>query len=254
MKKPGTIDNIIAAGERQDQLFASVRDAKSDPHLNGEYLRHNPTWHVEFSPWKADNIYGVLRRNRINPRTICEVGCGAGEVLRQLQLKMDSQCRFWGYDVAPPAIEMARTRENERLHFELGDFTAIPTPHSDLLLILEVVDHIEDYIGFLRTIKNRAEWKLFTISLDISAQAALRGGALLRRKEVHSHIHHFNKELALAALRDTGYEIVSYSYPSLFAYTRLAKMAKPIRRAAFALAPDLTVRMFGGYSLIVLAR
>ncbi len=236
------------------QTFSSVADANLDPHLNGEYLQHNPTWHVEYSPWKATNIHRLLQQMRLEPRTICEVGCGAGEVLRQLQLKMDPTCRFWGYDVAPAAIELARKRENERLAFELCDFTAVETPHSDLLLVLEVVDHVEDYLGFLRAIKSRADWKIFSFSLDISMQSALRKGELLRRLEVHSHIHHFNKELALAALRKTGYEIVHSLYPPAFAYSRLAKLAKPIRQLASKLNQDLTARALGGYSLMVLAR
>ncbi|HLK48383.1 MAG TPA: class I SAM-dependent methyltransferase [Bryobacteraceae bacterium] len=234
--------------------FSSIGDARHDPHLNGHYLRHNPTWHVEFSPWKANNIHRLLQRMQLSPRTIAEVGCGAGEVLRQLQLKMDPACRFWGCDVAPAAIELAKQRQNERLSFEVCDFTAVETPRTDLLLVLEVIDHVEDYLGFLRAIRSRAEWKLFSFSLDISMQSALRKGALLRRKEVHSHIHHFNKELALAAVRDTGYEIVHHEYPPMFAYSRLAKLAKPIRQVAFKLNPDLTARALGGYSLMILAR
>jgi hypothetical protein len=41
------------------QRFSSVADPATDPHLTGEYLKNNPTWHVEYSPPKAANI---LRR------------------------------------------------------------------------------------------------------------------------------------------------------------------------------------------------
>jgi SAM-dependent methyltransferase len=254
MSEPEGIGDVSGVYSPDNRHSSSVANAKSDPHINGSYFRHNPTWHVEYSPWKAANIHRLLQRMQLNPQTICEVGCGAGEVLRQLQLRMDCRCRFWGYDIAPPAIQMAKQRENERLHFELADFAAIDTPHSDLLLILEVVNHVEDYMGFLRTLKNRADWKIFSFTLDISMQSALRGGELLRRREVHSHLHHFNKEIALAILRDTGYEIVDCSYPPIFAYSALAKLAKPIRKMVFELNPDLTARMLGGYSLQVLAR
>ena len=242
------------ASAHEHPTFSSVADPRLDPHLNGEYLRHNPTWHVEYGPSKAANIHRFLQQMRLQPQTICEVGCGAGEVLRQLQLRMDPSCRFWGCDVAPAAIEMARQRANDRLDFEVLDFTAAETPHSDLLLVLEVVDHVEDYLGFLRAIRSRADWKLFSFSLDISMQSALRKGELLRRLEIHSHIHHFNKDLALAALRKTGYEIVHSFYPPMFAHSRLAKLAKPIRQLAFKFNQDLTARAFGGYSLMVLAR
>lgn len=236
-------------------LFSSVADPASDPHVNGKYLENNPTWHVEYSPRKAALIHRLLERNRLEPSTICEVGCGAGEVLRQLQMRMDPRCRFWGYDIAPPAIEMALPRQNDRLHFELADFTTIETPRSDLMLILEVMGHVEDYLEFLRILKGRAEWKIFSITLDISVQSALRGGELLRRRQVHTHIHHFNRDTALAALLETGYEVVAHSlYAPEVSGSALARLAKPIRRAAFALHRDLAARVFGGYSLLVLAR
>ena len=243
------------ATESSPRLFTSVNDPAADQHLNGEYFKKHPTWHVEYSPWKADNIHRFLKRKQLDPRTICEVGCGAGEVLRQLQMKMDSQCQFWGYDVAPPAIEMAKKKgENDRLHFDVADFGAIETPNYDLLLVLEVVDHVEDYIGFLRMLKKKAQWKLFSFSLDISVQSAFRKGAFAQRRNVHSHLHHFNKETALGTLEYAGFEIVDYFYPTNLAMSRLAKLAKPIRTLTFGPAPDLTVRLFGGYSLMVLTR
>jgi SAM-dependent methyltransferase len=236
------------------QYFSSIADPATDAHLNGEYFRKNPTWHVEFSPWKAANIHRLLERKGLYPRTVCEVGCGAGEVLRQLQLMTNSDCRFWGYDVAPAAIEMAKSRENDRLRFQLADFPAIDTPQWDLLLILEVVDHVEDYMGFLRSLRNRAEWKIFSFSLDITVQGSLRRNGLLRRRQAHSHLHHFNKETVLDTLRHTGYKVVDCGYQSVPPAAALAKLVKPIRSLGFTACPDLAVRMFGGYSLMVLAR
>jgi len=243
-----------APRERSQSRFSSIADPATDAHLNGEYLRNNPTWHVEFSEWKAQNIHRLLKGKGLDPRTICDVGCGAGEVLRQLQSMMGAGCRFWGYDVAPPAIEMAKSRENERLQFELADFTAIETPYADLLLALEVVDHVEDYFGFIRNLKSRAEWKIFSFSLDISVQGVLRSNALLRRRRVHSHLHHFSKDTALDTLEHAGYEIVEWSYEPAPPSAKAGRLATPIRSLSFAVQPDLAVRLFGGYSLMVLAR
>jgi Methyltransferase domain len=236
------------------ESFTSVANPETDAHVNGDYLKKNPTWHVEYSPWKAGNILQLLHQRNLKPHTICEVGCGAGEVLRQLQMKMDPRCEFWGYDIAPAAIEMAKQRENSSLRFDLVDFGHTDTPLFDLLLILEVVDHVEDYLGFLRMLRTRADWKIFSFSLDISVQSAFRSGAFRQRREVHSHLHHFSKETALGTLEYAGYEIIDYFYPPSLAFSRLAKIAKPVRTAAFRAAPDLAVRLFGGYSLLVLAR
>jgi SAM-dependent methyltransferase len=237
------------------QRFSSIRDPAADPHINGEYLKNNPSWHVEFSPSKAESVYQFIQRNSLSPRTVREVGCGAGEVLRQLQLRMDRGCRFWGYDIAPRAIEMAKSRENDRLRFAMADFGEIETPRCDLLLALEVVDHVEDYFGFLRMLRTRGDWKIFSFSLDISVQAVLRKGALLQTRELERHLHHFTKDTALRALQETGYEIVDYSYPQrCSATTSLQKLAEPIRALSFKFNPDLAARVLGGYSLLILTR
>jgi 2-polyprenyl-3-methyl-5-hydroxy-6-metoxy-1,4-benzoquinol methylase len=167
---------------------------------------------------------------------------------------MEPDVRFWGWDVAPPAISMAKERENERLQFVLADFGAIQTPSLDLLLAMEVVDHVEHYLGFLKMLKSRASLKLFSFSLDISAQTALRAGAFLQRRNVHNHLHHFSKETAISALEYTGFKVLDWQLvPTLPGTSKLAAMARPIRSPLFALAPEFTVRLFGGYSLLVLA-
>jgi SAM-dependent methyltransferase len=243
-----------AAWSPEAPPFSNVADPACDPHLNGEYFKNNPTWHVEYSAWKADNIHGLIKRKGLHPKAIGDVGCGAGKVLSHLQCKLEPDCHFWGFDVAPEAIRMARADQNERMHFEAADFGEITTPFFDLLLVLEVVDHVENYLGFLRMLKSRSDLKLFSFSLDISAQSALRAGAFLQRRDVHSHLHHFNKETALSTLRYTGYEVLDHFYVPSLAFSSLAKMAKPVRNLLFSVAPDLTVRMLGGYSLMVLAK
>lgn len=236
--------------------FTSVTDPQSDPHVNGEYLRKNPTWHVEHSPWKAGNVIRLLHKHNLNPATVCDVGCGVGEVLRQLQLNLEPECRLWGYDVAPAAIRAAKTRENDRLKFELADFTAIETRPFDLLVMTEVVDHVEDYFRFLRGLRQRAEWKIFSFSLDFSTESSLRPGVLSHWRGIFDHLHHFNQPIVMDMLRRTGYEVVDYYYapwhcqPSHFA----ARLKRGLSTLVFKISPDLAARTFIGYNLIVLAR
>lgn len=78
-----------------------------DIYKDGEYLKKNPTWHVEESPFKAKYILEMLRRNNLSPRTVCEAGCGAGEVLRQLQLQMGADHEFWDTTSPPRRLSSA---------------------------------------------------------------------------------------------------------------------------------------------------
>jgi len=145
-----------------------------DIYKDGEYLEKNPTWHVEESPFKAKYIREILRRNNLSPKTVCEAGCGAGEVLRQLQLQMGADREFWGYEVSPQAIHFCRSRENDRLHFKLADLGKERGGNFDLLLVLDVVEHLEDYFTSLREIRPQPKHKIFHFPLDISVQAVMR--------------------------------------------------------------------------------
>ena len=70
---------------------------KSEMYASGEYLKKHPMWHSEDSQWKAKQILKMANNHNLKPQTICEVGCGAGEILSQLQANMAQNCMFIGY-------------------------------------------------------------------------------------------------------------------------------------------------------------
>ena len=223
----------------------------------GEYLRRNPGWHVEESAWKARQILLMLNRNRVTPKTICDVGCGAGEVLRQLQQHLNADCMLWGYDISPQALELSATRANATLRFRLADIREERDAFFDLILALDVFEHLEDYFSFLRDLKPRSDYKIFHIPLDLSVQTVLRRYGLLKRRDLYGHLHYFTKDVALRTLEDVGYEVLDHFYTprSLdLGSGPTAQVLKLPRMLSFAIAKDLTVRVLGGFSLLVLAK
>jgi|ADGO01.1.fsa_nt_gi hypothetical protein len=109
-------------------------------YTQGAYLEHNPTWHIEDSPWKARHIIEILRRNKIRPRTVVEIGSGAGEILRQLQLSLDAEAQLVGYEVSPQAIALSQARANQALRFVQGDFLSASTEYFDLVLMIDLIE------------------------------------------------------------------------------------------------------------------
>jgi methyltransferase family protein len=223
----------------------------------GEYLEKIPQWHTEDSPWKAKCVMEMMARNRLVPRRVCEIGCGAGEVLRQLQLQTDPQCSFWGYDIAPSAIELCRSRENDRLRFRLGGATKVQGVDFDVLLLLDLLEHQENYFSFLRDVKPLAPYKIFHQVLDLSVYSLIQKDGLTKRRQMLEDLHFFTKDTVLQALRDEKYEILDWFYAPRSIY-RSSKMGEKIRQLpralCFALHKDFAVRLLGGYTLFVLAR
>ena len=229
-----------------------------DIYRSGAYQELAPSWHIDESAGKAEVISRLLKSHQLTPHTLCEVGCGAGEVLRQLQSELPDDCELTGYDISPQAIELARLRENARLHVYLGDFRTDDTGAYDMLLVLDVLEHLEDYFAFLRSLKARGTYKVFFFPLDLSVQSVIRPHGLLHTRDAYAHLHYFTKETAIRALQDTGYEVLDavYTADALNSPTNETgrRLLKWPRKVAFALNHDLAVHLLGGYRLLVLAR
>jgi len=225
---------------------------------DGTYLKSHPTWHVEDSPWKAMQIESIVKRNGLMPRSICEVGCGAGEILNRLASSFGENVVLHGYEISPQAFELCRSKQKQNLKFFFGDLFTEGDRQFDIVMAIDVIEHVEDYFGFLRNLRRRGRFTILHIPLDLSVQTVLRSRPILRGRSAVGHIHYFTKETALATLRDVGYEVLDYSYTagSLELPNRgwRANLLKFPRRLAFALHKDLAVRILGGYSLLVLAK
>jgi len=232
-------------------------DSESAIYRDGSYLKNNPSWHIEESPFKVRQILRMMKQQNLAPKTVCDVGCGAGLVLSELQPHLPSECVCWGYDVSPVALAMSSGRGNDNLRFRLCDIRKDECDaFFDLLLMLDVFEHVEDYMGLIRAVQSKARQKLFHIPLDLSVQAVLRKNGLLLRRDHHAHLHYFTRETALRTLTDVGYTIVDYFYtPRCIELGDLLiqKLVRIPRQVSFAALPDLTVRVLGGYSLMVLA-
>jgi SAM-dependent methyltransferase len=222
---------------------------------DGTYFRNNPDWHADDSEWKAGHVAGILERNGVAPKSVCEIGCGAGEVLRNVAKRLPSATRFVGYDISPDAYRLCAPKAGGNIDFRLGNLLDEPV-EFDLAMAIDVFEHVEDYYEFLRRLRTKARYKVYHIPLDLSALALIRGEPLRMRKSV-GHIHYFDKDTALAALEDTGHKVVDWHYTS--GRTELpnlgwkSRLMKGPRKALFRMGPDLAVRTLGGYSLLVLA-
>jgi SAM-dependent methyltransferase len=222
-------------------------------YLDSTYLAANPTWHVEDSAWKARQILRMLARHKIQPSRVAEVGCGAGEILRQLSLELPDAL-FTGFDVSPHAIERAKTREGDRLHFIHLDVRE-SDQEFDLLLVMDVIEHVEDCFGFLRGIREKARYKILHIPLDLSVSTLVRNRLVPTRKSV-GHIHYFTKDTALALLEDTGYQVKDWFYTpgyELAPKDILHRGMALIRSALTPVAADFAATVLGGCPLLVLA-
>lgn len=232
-------------------------------YTSGKYLESTRTWHAEDSPWKAEQIMHIITRNGIQPSNIAEVGCGAGVILTELSKRewlRDTE--FKGFDISPQAIDLCRSiaLANTRVNFYCQDLLSETNDDVfDVLLVIDVLEHIPDYMGFMEKCRAKAQYKIYHVPLDIHVSSVLRNSFIRARYSV-GHLHYFTADSAIATLQDTGHEIIDTLYTnSAFGLFRqhpsIKKAIANVPRwllSKFSLA--LTARLFGGFSLLVLAK
>jgi hypothetical protein len=208
----------------------------------------------------------IICNNHFNRKPLQKLGCGAGAIIDEGFQKET----FIGSLVVTislsTGIRTSRTKEtrpsageaSERIRFFRG-YCQCKHQHFDVLLVIDVLEHIPDYMEFVEKCRAKAEYKIFHIPLDIHVSSVLRN-AFIGGRYTLGHLHYFTADSAIATLKDTGHEIVDYFYTN--AAFGLFKQHPSIKRA-IAKGPRwlfskfsmrFTARVFGGYSLLVLTK
>ncbi len=108
---------------------------------------------TELPPWYRAMIPDLDRE--LSPqRTLLELGCGQGHVLRLLakEGKLPPE-NIWGVDQSQTAVEFVK-QHLPSAHVEAGDIYALnlPRQHFDVCLLMETIEHLEQPAPALRNI------------------------------------------------------------------------------------------------------
>lgn len=223
-------------------------------YVDGSYADGVPGWHEGDGEWKAGEICRLLKDRDITPMSICDIGCGTGAVLESLADRMKGTRRLVGYDVSASALSQVPDRAR-RIDLRVGDGSE-PAEKFDLLLMLDVFEHVEDYMGFLRAYRKRARYYCFHIPLDMNLNMLMRSRALMRVRSIGGHLHYFTADTAGAALTECGYRLLASRYTARPPAIGMSAREKSLRAVRWGLArcsASFAARSIGGVSLLVLA-
>lgn len=223
---------------------------------DGTYLAHNPDWDRQDCLWKARLIKNILDKFKIEPKSVCDVGCGSGDLLVYLK-QFYSQCEYTGYDISPQVKQFWDEHKVEGIHFQCVNFLSLKEQFFDCILLIDVIEHLSNPFHFLESIQDRAKYFIFHVPLDLSAYTVMREKPLLNSRLKVGHLHYFTKSLALSILSDAGFDIMHYQYtraylkgPNRNLKTRIAALPRILLNM---INKDFGVRMLGGETLLILA-
>ncbi len=222
---------------------------------NEIYLKTNSNWHQEDSPFKVSVIKKMIRKNNIKFNTCADVGCGAG-LITELLSKTYPNISFVGFDLSKDVYLFWQKRtKRENLKFINGDIHDFDKSF-DLILCLDVFEHIEDYFKFLKKLKKSGNKFIFNIPLDMNVMKVITNGIKLARTEV-GHLHYFNEYTALETLKDCGFKVIDSFLSTAFLSVpprNIRQLAVlPLRLITLIFGKSVGAKIFGGQSLVVYA-
>src|SRR4051812_23180865 len=131
--------------------------------------QHYGRWRTLSARTKADHVVALAARAGVRPRTLVEIGCGAGDLLAQLAERGTAE-RLDGFEIAPPAVQIARDRDIPRARIELFDGAHVPAAAGayDLAVVSHVREHVPDPPALLAEAARVASWVMVEVPLEVN--------------------------------------------------------------------------------------
>ena len=158
--------------------------------------------HESANPVQRRLIDGFHRQvigmvNRVAPASVLEVGCGEGFVLSAL-IDAGTSAQLTGIDLSARAVADARDRLGEDADVRVEDARELAGLSStyDLVMMLEVLEHLADPVAMLPVLNDLADR---AVLLSVPHEPWFRGVNLLRLKNVRhwgndpEHVNHWTK-------------------------------------------------------------
>jgi len=125
----------------------------------------------------------------------------------------------------------------------------------DLMLVIDVIEHLENYFSFLDSISERSRYFIFHIPLDMCVWSLMREAMLIESKNRVGHIHNFTEDFIKNILNDHGFNILHqlYTKPVVKVNSFKYKVVKTLRRLLYSINPKFCTKALGGYSIMLLA-
>lgn len=227
-------------------------DRQPSRYDDGVYRADNPGWHDEDAGHKALATWRFVRDCGLQPEGVVDIGCGVGGVCRRLK---DVWCSVEGWDIALDAIREAQQRDpcSTYIHGAYHE----EDEHTSLALLLDVVEHVDDDVAFLRSVADRCDDLILRAPLDWSVLDHLRPNRIERARTQYGHVHIYSRRSLLERLDEAGLIVLRVAYdrvPPGRPDTPWGHLTERIRRMGVATAPSLTAWLLGGFSVFVHAR
>jgi SAM-dependent methyltransferase len=165
-----------------------------------EDLESEARWLEYGAEFKANSIEELLKRHRIEPETLLELGSGTGAVIRECQRRGLAR-EYIGIDASEDAVSWARER-SRGIRFLVADITSpeCELPRSvDVVVLSHVLEHLEHPRELLAGIAE--------VPLEDLFAARVKNLFRDRTRNVAGHVQFFTEKSFRRLMESAGFEI-----------------------------------------------
>lgn len=245
-------------------------------YLSDEYIRKNPSLHVQDSPWKVSKIIPFIDDfiHYLNYEIkILDVGGGAGLILKEISTYIEKTCGLivnkYALDLSPGMLKIQKLNNSDIIKSLNEDVcnTSLADKEIDLMLMIDVLEHIPNPIIALKEMKRISRFIIFKVPLEDNLcnriwNFAMRGKPRKYAIEKIGHIQIYNFiTLEHQIKKHTGL-IINYAFTNVFDYilnskhykkktSLLSKIHNFLGRFMFRISPKFCSILFTDFIMIL---
>ena len=206
-------------------------------------------WRALGARTKAAHARALTARAGLEPRRVVEIGCGDGSLLLELA-QVWPAATFDGFEISPPAIEIARSRGIPRAgRLETYDGSRVPAEDKayDLAVLSHVLEHVPHPAPLLHEAARVATRVLVEVPLEDNRSAARPA----KRAEAAriGHLHALNRDDVRGWIDGAGLKVAGelsdplpFAHHAFFAQDAVARAKAAVkwgvRAAAWKISPQ----------------
>jgi SAM-dependent methyltransferase len=149
--------------------------------------------------------------NKLKPESILDLGCGSGNLLKNT---ISEHHDVTGIDILPEAVKYCKKRIPDA-NFLQADATSIPFKKKrfDLIIALDVIEHIEDDLNFLKEVRS-------TLKDDgkIIITAPAYQSLFSKWDRIQGHFRRYSTKKLVSLTEKAGYSITYKNYYNFFLF------------------------------------
>ncbi|MDP3989563.1 MAG: methyltransferase domain-containing protein [bacterium] len=166
-----------------------------------EYIEKNSDLHNSDVSSKVSVINRLLPKIPIKIDSVVDVACGSGKILLEITKGLDIK-KSMGIDISKNMIEVAKTNDLEKIvEWINDDVYQVQRSDFDLVLAVDILEHIEKDIVLLNHIKKLGRFVILKVPIEKNILnnliKILSFGYVDEQKYTelkYGHIHHYSEK------------------------------------------------------------